>query len=130
MRRLLFVMVLACGASIAQAESGLFYFGAGLTTNQTNDIAAQGRTFPDLNGQSWKGFAGFRPISAFALEADYIDLGRGTTVAEGTCTVCCMRVCVSSQTIKSEAQAFAAYALGFVPLPVPYLDIYGKAGIS
>jgi hypothetical protein len=31
---------------------------------------------------------------------------------------------------QSDAQAFAAYALGFLPLPVPFLDIYGKAGFA
>ena len=30
----------------------------------------------------------------------------------------------------SDAQAFAAYAVGFLPLPVPFLDIYGKAGLA
>ena len=28
---------------------------------------------------------------------------------------------------QSDAQVFAAYALGFLPLPVPFLDIYVKA---
>ena len=31
---------------------------------------------------------------------------------------------------QSDAQAFAAYALGFLPIPVPYLDIYGKVGVA
>jgi opacity protein-like surface antigen len=31
---------------------------------------------------------------------------------------------------QSDAQAFAAYALGFLPIPVPFLDIYGKAGLA
>ena len=30
----------------------------------------------------------------------------------------------------SDAQAFAAYAVGFLPLPIPFLDIYGKAGLA
>jgi Outer membrane protein beta-barrel domain len=130
MRRLLLVMALVFVASVAQAESGLFYFGAGLTTNKLNDITVQGNALPDLNGQSWKLFAGFRPISAFALEADYLDLGHGTAEVYTACTVCCMIVCNEPERSDSEAQAFAAYALGFLPLPVPYLDIYGKAGLS
>jgi hypothetical protein len=31
---------------------------------------------------------------------------------------------------QADAQVFAAYALGFLPLPVPFLDIYGKAGLA
>lgn len=130
MRSLLLVIALAFGASVAQAENRLFYFGAGLTSNRLSDIAVQGNAVSDLSGQSWKLFAGFRPISVFALEADYLDLGHNTTVVAGACTICCMAVCRGQERSDSEAQAFAAYALGFLPIPVPYLDVYGKVGIS
>ena len=127
MRRLLLVTALALGAGVAQADNGLFYLGAGVTSNKLNDILVQGTAFPDLNKRSWKVFAGFRPISAFAVEADYFDLG--STTAEGACTgPCCMAACVGIY--QSGAQAFAAYALGFLPMPVPFLDIYGKAGLA
>src|SRR5438874_2696283 len=33
-------------------------------------------------------------------------------------------------TSHSDAKAFAAYAVGFLPIPVPYLDLYGKAGLA
>ena len=126
LRRLLLLTALALGASVAQAENGSFYFGAGVTSNKLNDIVVQGTGFPDIHSTSWKVFAGFRPISAFAVEADYFDLGSETV--EGACTVCCMAACRGL--LQSDAQAFAAYALGFLPIPVPYLDIYGKAGFA
>ena len=127
MRRLLLVTGLALGASVAQADNGSFYLGAGITSYTLNEIFVQGTSFPDLNGQSWKVFAGFRPISVFAVEADYLDFGSKT--AYGACNSCgCMVVCEG--TVKSEAQSFAAYALGFLPIPVPFLDIYGKAGLA
>lgn len=126
MRSLLLVTALTLGASVAHADNGSFYFGAGATSYKLNDILVQGTAFPDLNKSSWKVFAGFRPISAFAVEADYLDLGSAT--AEGECTECCMKVCRGF--LQSDAQVFAAYALGFLPIPVPFLDIYGKAGFA
>jgi len=126
MRRLLLVIVLALGAGVAQADNGSFYLGAGVTSNKLNDIVVQGTAFPDIDKTSWKVFAGFRPITAFAIEADYLDLGSETV--EGACTVCCMEACRGL--FQSDAQAFAAYALGFLPIPVPALDIYGKAGLA
>ena len=126
MRKLVLLMVLTLGATVAQADNGSFYLGAGVTSNKLNDILVQGTAFPDLNKTSWKAFAGFRPISAFAVEADYIDLGSAT--GEGACTFCCMAACRG--TTQSDAQVFAAYALGFLPIPVPFLDIYGKAGLA
>ena len=127
MRRLLLVIALALGAGVAQADNGLFYLGAGVTSNKLNDILVQVTAFPDVNKTSWKVFAGFRPISAFAVEADYLDLGSATV--EGACiTDCCYGGCRGL--FQSDAQVFAAYALGFLPIPVPFLDIYGKAGLA
>src|SRR6516164_5417321 len=127
MRKLVLLMVLTLGATVAQAENGSFYLGAGVTSNKLDDIVVQGTAFPDLDKTSWKVFAGFRPISAFAVEADYLDLGSNTV--EGACTTpCCMAACRG--VFQSDAQAFAAYALGFLSIPVPFLDIYGKAGLA
>ena len=119
MRRLLLVIVLALGAGVAEADNGLVYLGAGVTSNKLSDIVVKGTAFPDLNKTSWKVFAGFRAINAFAVEADYFDLGSNT--AEGACTVCCMAACRG--VFQSDAQAFAAYALGFLPIPVSFLDL-------
>jgi Outer membrane protein beta-barrel domain len=126
MRRLLLVIALALGASAAQAENGLFYLGAGISSNKLGGFTNSGVSFPEINGTSWKAFAGVRPISWFAVEADYLDLGSQS--AQQQCTWCCMAVCKVST--HSDAQAFAGYALGFLPIPVPFLDIYGKVGLA
>jgi len=115
MRRLLVVIVLAFGAGIAQADdNGMLYIGAGITRDNLKDITAING---DLDSTNWKVFAGFRPISLFAVEADYIDLGSET---------------VSSALASAHLQykAFAAYAVGFAPIPVPYLDVFGKVGLA
>ena len=53
------------------------------------------------------------------MEGDYLDLGSHTDQYFG-----------GTGSVHSDAQAFAAYAVGFLPLPIPFLDIYGKAGLA
>ena len=109
MRRLLLVIALAPGASAAYADNGSFYIGAAISKDKLSNVFG---TTADIDGTSWKLFAGVRPINFFALEADYFDLGSRTT------------------SLHSDAKAFAAYGVGFLPIPVPFLDVFGKAGVS
>src|SRR5437773_10707629 len=51
----------------------------------------------------WKVLAGLRPVSVFAVEADYLDLGSQTSAFVGG-------------TSHSDAKAFAAYAVGFLQI--------------
>jgi len=114
MRKLALLIVLALGASGAYADEGLFYLGAGITRNSIKDVASINS---DLNATSWTALVGVRPINLFAVEADYIDLGSQTT----------SYVDVSTHL---EYKAFGAFAVGFVPLPVPFLDVFGKVGLA
>ena len=114
MRRLMFLAALALGATAARADNGMFYVGAGIARNKISDITV---TNSDLNATSWKAFAGVRPLNAFAVEADYIDLGSQTT----------QFVDVNTHV---QYKAFAGYAVGFLPLPVPILDVFGKVGLA
>jgi hypothetical protein len=113
MRGLLLVAVLGLGAGAAQADN-LVYVGAGITRDNVKDIAATGSSFNDT---AWKVMAGFRPIKMFAVEADYLDLGSQS------------RNFVSGST-NLEYKAFGAYAVGFAPIPLPYLDVFGKVGLA
>lgn len=117
MRRLLLLMTLAFAAGAAHADNGSFYVGAGVSKDKLSDIANQGTNFADIDSTSWKVFAGFRPISVFAVEADYLDLGSQTSTFVTTTT-------------SSNAKAFAGYAVGFLPIPLPFLDLFGKAGLA
>lgn len=61
-----------------------------------------------------------RPISAFAVEADYIDLGsQNTNVPSGPVG-----------TTQIHYKTFAGYAVGYLPIPLPWVDVFGKAGID
>jgi hypothetical protein len=114
MRKLLLLAALTFGVSAAHADNGMLYVGAGLTNDNLRDIVA---TNSDLNSTSWKVWAGFRPISLFAVEADYIDLGSQSISAADVST-------------HLSYKAFAGYAVGYLPVPVPYLDVFGKVGLA
>lgn len=118
MRRLLFALMVALAASVAQADNGMLYLGAGLSNDNLRDIAA---TNSSLNSTSWKAWAGVRPISLFAVEADYINLGSQSVNFMGVDTFSHTHV---------HYKALAGYAVGFVPIPVPYLDVFGKVGLA
>jgi hypothetical protein len=79
MRKLLLAALLALGAGAAQADNGLFYVGAGISRDKLSNIANSGTSFSDIDKTSWKVLAGVRPISLFAVEADYFDLARTAT---------------------------------------------------
>jgi opacity protein-like surface antigen len=117
MRRLLLVIALALAASTAYADNGSIYIGAAISKDKLSDIANQGTNFADIDSTSWKLYAGIRPLSVFAIEADYLDLGSQTSTFVTTTT-------------SSNAKAFAGYAVGFLPIPLPYLDVFGKAGLA
>jgi opacity protein-like surface antigen len=105
----------------------MFYLGGGITYNNVNASEVFG---PKISGTSWSAYVGIRPISLFAVEADYFDLGSHTELVVPIllgCGLAGSNCDVSSQT---NAKAFAGYAVGFLPLSVPYLDVYGKVGIG
>ena len=117
MRRLLLGLVLLAGASAADAGNPYFYVGGGISKDKLSDIVNAGTNFADIDNTSWKLFAGLRPVSLFAVEADYLDLGSQTSTFVSTTT-------------RSDAKAFAGYAVGFLPIPLPFLDVFGKAGLA
>jgi OmpA-like transmembrane domain len=117
MRRFLLVIALLLGAGSACADDGMFYFGAGISRDKVSDIANAGSSFPDIDSTAWKVFLGVRPLSVIAFEADYLDLGSQTSTFVTTSD-------------HSDAKAFAGYAVGFLPIPVPFLDVFGKAGLA
>jgi hypothetical protein len=118
MRKLLVVMVLALGAGVAQADNGMLYIGAGLTNDNLRDIAA---TNSNLNSTNWKVWAGFRPVSVFAVEADYMDLGSQNVSSNFVS---------GGSTTHIDYKAFAGYAVGYLPIPMPYVDVFAKAGLA
>ena len=115
MRKVLLLLTLALGAGAARADQGMVYLGAGLSNDNLRDIAA---TNSNLNSTSWKVWGGVRPISLFAIEADYIDLGSQTVTAPGGVAT------------HLNYKAFTGYAVGYAPIPIPWVDVFGKVGLA
>ena len=120
MPKVLPLVLLALAASAAHADNGLLYLGAGIANDSLKDVTA---TNSDLNSTNWKVWAGVRPISLFAVEADYIDLGSKSVGPPGTCALPCAGTHL-------DYKAFAGYAVGFAPIPVPWVDVFGKVGLA
>ena len=73
----------------------------------------------DNRDTSWQLTLGVRPISVFGLEYDYINFGSpndryGSFYNNGG----------------RRTQANALFGVGYLPLPLPFLDVYGKAGVA
>jgi len=102
-------------ASTATRAQGFLYLGAGISQNKLDDI---GNSISHLDNTSWKALVGVRPIRYLGVEADYLDLGSHTDQYLSTTT-------------HSDARALAAFAVGFLPIPViSFLDVYAKAGLA
>ena len=117
MRKLLLASLLVLFAGAAQADDDLLglYAGAGITRAKVEDIFHSNF---NLSNTSWRIYAGLHPTGfPFGVDVDYMDLGSA-----------------DSQTFQGPAhadtKAFAAYAVGYVPIPVPDIDVYGKAGLA
>ena len=120
MRSLILMTVLALGATAARADNGFYYVGAGVVRNSVTGITDLGG-LPDLKNTSWKAFGGVRPLNWLAGELDYIDLGSGSSTSTSS---------GGNVTAHADGKALAAYAVGFFPIPLPVIDVFGKIGLA
>jgi hypothetical protein len=120
MRNLLIAATLALGATAAHAQLPDAYVGAGVSRARLDDIFGSGRD-SNLNNTAWKAFVGVKPLPFLGVEANYMDLGSESR-----------RFGFAGFTDRGhvDAHAFSAFAVGFVPLPLPIVDIFGKAGLA
>lgn len=120
MRKLILISALALGTTAAQADNGFWYVGAGVVSNSVTDINfPHAYGLPDLKNTSWKAYGGVRPLKWLAGELEYIDLGSGSNTEDGP-----------SVPLHIDGEAVAAYAVGFLPIPLPVLDVFGKLGLA
>jgi opacity protein-like surface antigen len=116
----LLAMGLMTGANTAQAEDGLgLYAGAGIgqASVKVDRIPDGGSINFDEHDFGWKLMLGARPISPLGAEIEYIDFGHpsGTN---------------GFASADAKARGVALFALGYLPIPLPYVDIFGKLGAA
>jgi OmpA-OmpF porin, OOP family len=110
-------LLLATSAAWAVDPLG-FYVGAGVgdSTLQSNS-APFIPTSVEQHPTGWKLFGGWRPTGMFGAEAEYVDFG-SKSGSSGS----------SSQ--QASGDAVAAFLVGYLPVPLPMLDVYGKVGLG
>ncbi len=113
--RLLFLCacVAACTPVLADDLLGI-YVGAGVGRS---DLRVDNFSVA-TNATGWKLLAGWRPLTYFGVEAEYADLGSKDVTN------------YYDYRLSTDAKAAAAYALGYLPVPVPWLDLYAKVGVG
>ncbi len=105
------------GVGTAQAAPDGFYVGAGVSRAKLDNIFGSGSDLR-IDNTSWKAFVGFKaPLIPIGIEANYVDLGSESR-----------NFGVTSAHV--DAKAFTGFAVGWLPLPVPFLDVYAKAGVA
>ncbi len=115
-------LAVALGASLAAHADPLgFYVGAGVgeSTVQSSELLPL-QVYEHPTG--WKVFAGWRPIQMLGAELEYVDLGsKSSTYYNGA---------TGSDYQHASASAVGAFAVGYLPQPIPFLDFYGKVGVA
>jgi len=115
-----------CVAGPALATTSIYnpagiYLGAAIgSSNVRNDGYYSSNYYGiDNRNTAWQLTAGVRPISVVGAEYDYINFGSpngtyGPYYSSGN----------------SNTYANALFGVGYLPLPLPMLDVYGKLGIA
>lgn len=106
----------ACGLAAAPAQAQVpgidFYIGAGIGQSNADFDDLEIPDFDDKD-MAWKVFGGVRLASIFGAELQYFDFG--TAGGSG---------------VDADYKGLGAYGLVYLPLPLPILDVYAKAGVA
>lgn len=113
----------ACGASttaLADDPAG-FYLGAGIgESNLRNDGYGYNNYYGyDDHQTAWKLIAGIRPIPPVGAEFEYIDFGSGNVNPNYSYGGNFFN------SSNSDAKASALFGVGYLPLGLPFLDVFG-----
>jgi hypothetical protein len=120
------IAVCACAASTtALADDPVgFYLGAGVgySTVRSDDPAYGLPGYFNDHQTAWKVIAGIRPLPIVGAEAEYIDFGHPDHDygVNG----------FANYGLDSHPRAAALFGVGYLPLPVPFFDVFAKAGIA
>jgi opacity protein-like surface antigen len=110
-------------AALADNPAG-FYLGAGVgySTIRSDDSSYGFPGYYNDHQTAWKVIAGVRPISIVGAEFEYIDFGQPGNY-HGYSSF-------NNNGLDSHPRAAALFGVGYLPLPIPFFDVYGKAGVA
>jgi opacity protein-like surface antigen len=123
--RIVKTVLLAASLALAQQASAIdvlgFYVGAGagradLKGEVPNSSTISGFSV-DAEDTAWKAIVGVRPISLLGAEVEYIDLGSPSETS-------------GRLNVQADLKATAVFGLLYLPIPAPFIDIFGKAGYA
>jgi opacity protein-like surface antigen len=113
--------------NVASADDSLVgaYLGAGIGNANVRVDQRPGNIALGLKEQhsAWKALVGIRPISLLGVELSYVDFGR-VDASFGAPTL------PTSVVASARQSGGSIHAVGYLPLPIPLLDVYGKAGTT
>ena len=125
------VLALAAGGFSTAASAGVnplgFYFGGGLgeSTVRSDDASYGYPGYYDDHQFAWKAIAGIRPISLLGAEFEYIDFGQ-----PGRHRYNDYHYDYGYYGTDSHPRAQVLYGVGYLPIPVPFVDFFVKAGVA
>ena len=135
---LLTALAFTLGATTAGATDfnplGFYVGGAvGRSDVRANEVAGfgapQGTSGSPLGFEErrtgWKLVVGMRPISVLGAELSYVDFGHPAALGNFYGNPTGLRT-----QIDAHPKAFALSGLAYLPLPLPLVDLYAKAGIA
>ncbi|MBS0394826.1 MAG: outer membrane beta-barrel protein [Proteobacteria bacterium] len=118
-------LTLASAAALADgALSPYLGGGAGQAQLRADPLPGYDGTSLSDHRSGWTAVVGLRPLSMLGVELQYTDFGRLTR------TIASPVVVGTAVTGTASAKGTIASAVGYLPLPVPFLDVYGKAGVA
>jgi len=126
-RTLLAILTLgACAASTAAlADNPVgFYLGAGggYSKDRSDDSSYGLPGYFNDHQTAWKAIVGVRPIPILGAEYEYIDFGHPSNDYGYNG--------INYYGLDSHPKASALFGVGYLPLPIPFFDVFGKAGVA
>ena len=121
--RLIVAILATMAFRFAAADPLGLYIGGALGQSHDRTTLRPAVSFQhDTTG--WKALIGVRPIAAFGAEAEYLDFGN-----TGALTFVPLGQPFGG-IASTHPRAAAVFAVGYLPVPLPYLDVFGKAGAA
>jgi Outer membrane protein beta-barrel domain len=110
---------ISCTAALAATPFGLFVGAAGGQADVRMERSLTSTpTDVSEHDTGWKVMAGIRPLQLVGIELEYLDFGN-PSYRSGTFPV-------TTGAVRAKAETL--FGVLYAPLPVPFLDLYGKVG--